>query len=1200
MATNAQKNGYKLFRYYEGLCSSKDFPKEIAKVLAIGVKDKEQRDIEGTVIVEPQILKESNWDIVFPAPDNAVAGEDGTVFDFADYNSKQDIPLSPAAYKAKILNQVDKITDTVILKTTTSPKAIAEEDVDDLTVDPASKSASLTMYLEIYKPTYVANPEEYPLDCEREGIVPQLITKEMYENSFKIVTETEDAIYLRLREQDPSIVRESEATLPGLAVRISDEDYEKYKTQLASLGYFVDGGNSAPIELNGSELAKIKQENAVLYNYFLSNINETGIEPKEYNRLTKVVMTFYRATDESGMIPEEYYAVKVDGYKTAVEYTIERGTEYYLSHVPLSEHVIPEFYVDGIYIPLHSSRYYYDAAENKIVFDENIIFEANDDGVLVLRYSYDKKNTNDAISERITMVNNHYVLMRIFDNINDEKNGPAENVYNARGEITQTNSHISPWAKLSWFRDFEEILKDTIDVDIGTNSLQDGTLFVPLETAGLNADTKMRYWLNTNNDRFSLIVMGNPSLDYSRDRHLIGACYCGAIDSFDYSINDTAGNFALFTSSSTEPCNTTLATEKQDAVIPSYVIEATDTYASKQEEIDALLEKCLFSYPYVHGQAEYILQADNKTYLNRQKNLYRYIILDENKNPVTALKPRKTLDNWGGTNGKYDSVTLYIEDADATRAEFANRNLTIHFLVNYYTEKNVITSGVARDAFGNIVDVDKVNTYGANTSDGVTSIMMFHTRSKAYYQKHHMLFATTEEYMSKVMYGKSAYTGEYYADRIKVTHGNDGPRGTLKDLLVIDSSSLYARDELVINKDFAKDPDEYEETFVFFPITAPFSPLSDSPNATYGLAIKKAEVEPSYTDELTLLRKAVDELRKKANSLWMPTDTDIYPMDKTSNGCGVYWKVTKAYEYVDGKAEESKYVPVKLVVTNNSVYSGDVQNNPMKANFDGDVQMTGLALQPGDSVSDGTTSYLKITGFEAGTHDNEKVYYGISDAPIAQLGGERKENDGTPIPDSAAHLKVVLFDGAMDHPEEDNAGGWEYGIDGVPYTGELLVQDDGSGDAVILDAAPNKYLMLYSAYPCDNNTKYIISKFACLPLKNEGEDPNALLKYPVTFTMTVVGGTGEIEYDADEGGMQAKTWVVSYGEASVTVDLYAGRYGDGQNDASFHAMPTIIQEHGGEQTELSDAVTAISASQYRFSVSDIKDGTKFNITFNRV
>ena len=77
-----------------------------------------------------------------------------------------------------------------------------------------------------------------------------------------------------------------------------------------------------------------------------------------------------------------------------------------------------------------------------------------------------------------------------------------------------------------------------------------------------------------------------------------------------------------------------------------------------------------------------------------------------------------------------------------------------------------------------------------------------------------MMFTTTEEYMSKVMYGKSMYTNEYYADRIKVTHGNDGPRGMLNDMLVIDNSSLYPFDELVINKDFEKDPEEYEEPYV--------------------------------------------------------------------------------------------------------------------------------------------------------------------------------------------------------------------------------------------------------------------------------------------------------------------------------------------------------------------------------------------------
>lgn len=1188
MATNAQKDGYKLFKYYEGLCSSKDFPKEIAKVLAIGVKDKAQKDIDGNVIVEPMILRDSNWDIVFPAPDDSVVGDNGAVFDLTDYNDNPEtIQLSPTVYKAKILNQVNKITNTVILKTTTSPKEIAEEDIDDLTVDPTSNSSRLTMYLEIYKPTYVANPEEYPLDCEREGIVPQVITKEMYEDSYKIITDTEEAIYLELKEQDPTIVREGETPLSGLAVRISNDDYNKYVAQLATLGYSVNSDDSVPVELNGAELAKIKQENAILYDYFINNINETGIEPREYNRLTKVVVTFYKATDDSGTVPVEYYSLKVDGFKNTVEYTITKGTEYHLKHAPLGDNVTPEFYIDGIYIPLHSSRYYYDTANNKLVFDENIIFEENEDGVLVLRYSYDKKNTGDAISDRTTMVNNHYVLMRIFDNINSENNGPAENVYNAKGDLSQTNSHISPWAKLSWYRDFEEVLKDTLDTDIGVNSVQDGTLFVPLETPGLNADTKMRYWLNTNNDRFSLIVMGNPSLDYSTDRHLVSVCYCGAIDSFDYSINDTAGNFALFTSSSTEPCNTTLTTEKQTTDIPSYVIEATDTYANKKEDIDSLKEKCLFSYPYVPGQASYTLQADNKTYLNRQK-VCRYIILDDNNNPMTALKPRKTIDNWGGSNGKYDSVTFYIEDEDVDRVDLANGNFTIYFLFHYYTEKNVITSGVTRDAFGNIVDVDKVNTYGANTSDGTTSIMMFHTRSKAYYQKHHMLFATTEEYMSKVMYGKSAYTGEYYADRIKVTHGNDGPRGTLSDLLVIDSCSLYARDELVINKDFAKDPDEYEETFVFFPITAPFSPLSDSPNATYGLAIKKSEVEPTYTDELILLRKAADELRKKAESLWAPTDTDIYPTEKTSNGCSVYWKVLPetACSYTGGVSSPSTYVPVKLVVTNNSTYMGNLQS-PILAENRSDNPDSKVKIVAGSTVSDGTTSYLTLTGFEA--NQGESLYYGIADAPIESFGGFFVDSDGATIPDSAAQLKAVLFDNAIDDTTEDDNGGWVYGIDGVPYSGVLTTNSDG--DIVILDATPEKYLVVYSAKESDDGTRCTISKFACLTLKDGSDNDNALLQYPITFTVTVTGGTGEIIYDQSAEGVQTKTWTTPFGQAKVELILHP-------THSNFNTMPSVISECGDVKDELTP--TKIDESHYRLSIDNIKDGTTINISFNRV
>ena len=172
MATNANDK-YKFFKYYEGLCSSKDFPKEIAKVLALSVKSPAQKDIDGNVILDPQILKTKNWDIVYPAPDETIAAtpENGLdaplILSYSSYvnyfNGTPDdmfSTLSPTHYRAKILNQIEKITDTVILRTTTTAKHLEAEDKDDLTVDATSNAADLTMYLEIFKPTYVANPEE--------------------------------------------------------------------------------------------------------------------------------------------------------------------------------------------------------------------------------------------------------------------------------------------------------------------------------------------------------------------------------------------------------------------------------------------------------------------------------------------------------------------------------------------------------------------------------------------------------------------------------------------------------------------------------------------------------------------------------------------------------------------------------------------------------------------------------------------------------------------------------------------------------------------------------------------------------------------------------------------------------------------------------------------------------------------------------
>ena len=121
MAANPN-NEYKVFRYYEGLCTSDDFPKEIAKVLSLGVKYSSFKDEDNNVIQEPTILRDKNWDIVYPAPDSTLG--------IKDYSN-----MTEEEYKKKINNQVSKISNTVILKTETTPKVISDLNIDDLTVD---------------------------------------------------------------------------------------------------------------------------------------------------------------------------------------------------------------------------------------------------------------------------------------------------------------------------------------------------------------------------------------------------------------------------------------------------------------------------------------------------------------------------------------------------------------------------------------------------------------------------------------------------------------------------------------------------------------------------------------------------------------------------------------------------------------------------------------------------------------------------------------------------------------------------------------------------------------------------------------------------------------------------------------------------------------------------------------------------------
>lgn len=1170
MAANANAE-YKMFKYYEGMCSSGDFPKEVAKVLALGVKSKVMKDLDGNIIKDAEVLRTKNWDIIYPAPDSAFEIKEGST------------PTS-SEYEAKIKNQVSKITDTVILKTKTTERPLTEEEKDDLTVDETANSPFLEMYLEIYKPTYITNPEEYPLDCERQGIIPKLITKELYEEKYKTRKHKEDALYQRLTP----VPREDESL--GPVNGLTYDEIDKYVMSIQNIcndpGFAPPQGqqNSTKKSINAADLAKIRKEDASLYSFILKNLNGgEGIEPKDYTLLESLLfdISIQSTTIAADGTEQVLYQIMLTGVTKLTYFEISENTTFQLEKAPIDTPA-PELYLNGVYTPIDTDLYTVNGQTIKFV--KPFTFEKAHDGVLVVRYEY-KTEQAKLITERETLLNNHYVLMRLFDHINEEKDGPAENIYNSAGDVIQTNSHVSPWSKLSWYHDFEEVMVDHLDEDVSINAISDGTVFAPLETPGLNEDTKIRYWVNTNNDRFSLIVMGNPSLDYTRDRHIISACYCGRIDSFENSINDTAGNFALFTSSSTEPCNTTLKTEKEISEMPNFVLTQEDVAngayignADFNNFVNWILPECITES---NGTREYLIQLPESTYYSREKWPKYFFANDSTGNivPITPLKQAYEREFYM-EDGKSSLLRIVVEQDD----EFPVGQCKLYVACNYYTEKMVITSGVARDVFGNVVDVAKEDSYGRNTSDGVTSIMMYHTRSKAYYQKHHMLFATTEEYMSKVMYGKSSYTGEYYADRIKVTHGNDGPRGILTDLLVIDSASLYALDELVINKDFEKDPDELEETFVFFPISAPYSPLSDSPNSTYGLAIKKQEVEPKYEDELKILNIAIQQLKTITENSWYPTETNIFPLESTDNGCSVYWKVIENTAYTvqknaAGKEIEvaSDYVPVKLAVVNTSVYKGD-ETKP--------IFPTGsTALAKGSKVANQTYSYLKITGFTAGS--NEQIMYGISDVPIESFG-------------TGAQIKAVMYDGAMDSGSER----WEYNIDGVPFTA-VIGNALPSTEVQLIDAAPDKYLILYSVSSESINAKdsesnepserHTITKFDCIPLCINSAPKNELLQYPCSINAYIEGGRGSIATTnaPSVSAQDVINMTINYGTSFELVML---PYSDGVTEYTAYKVIATIDGVDTEYTNFTD-VRFGNKQGKALSIPNVKSDVKLKVQF---
>lgn len=601
------------WRYYEGTTSANTILHDLTKVMCMAVKN-----------FDGSIIQSRNWDIVYPAVDtNPPEG---------DYVAPEDRRnLTEEEYIQKINNQLRQIKNKVILKTVTTPVKVEGDLIDDLEIEDDLNKDRIEMYIELYKPNYLLDPEQYEPETERYGLLPLL------------------------------------------------KSYDLSK----------------------------------------ENINNN----------------------------------------------------------------IPTPYI------------------NKLIRNNHHIYIRAFDSIEVITEPNNRTRVLD---------------VRPKDEVVDEWTG----------NILETSSHISEWGKLAWYQDFEEVARDIHDDDIGGDDISDGVDFMPTETPGINGNTRLRFWINTNNDRVVLCLMGNPSLEYSTNKFLTSMCYLGKINSFENSINDTAGNFAITTSSSTIPSKTVqkvLSTRvtrllDNDSLIKFENDGVTPAVGRGDGKINRFFIP--FKYSYVPGSLRVYLDD-----VEVNANFYR---VDNDLLEFTRTIP-------------YDGAIVSV------RAEFIIPEI----------DK---TEGVTRDEFGNVINVVQPNKYGQNTGTCVTDVTMYHTRSRAYWQKHGVMFNTTEEYMTKEMYGKSAYTDEYYADRVKVTHGNDGPRGMLDSCLVIDQSSLIPLDDLVINRDFKNDKSKKEETYIYFPVTAPYSAFSTGPNALSGIAILKDVKLPEPTNTEEALERVIDEI----------------------------------------------------------------------------------------------------------------------------------------------------------------------------------------------------------------------------------------------------------------------------------------------------------------------------------------------------
>lgn len=528
--------------------------------------------------------------------------------------------------------------------------------------------------------------------------------------------------------------------------------------------------------------------------------------------------------------------------------------------------------------------------------------------------------------------NYHHLFMRIFDNLNDTKDGPAENVIdNTTRDVIKWNSRSSEWCKLSWYTDFEDLFISDL---IGKPEEGDrrGVLRSPVIYSGLTSETKIKIWANINRSRVVLGVMGSPNVDFSDNKYLMSCSYIGQIDSFDFSVNDTVGNFGIFTTSSSSPAirQAVIKTRKTEPYPKGSVTPSRQTIATipstimnpSEYEIEyeiPSISSIPFDAKYVDGGPDW---GDRYVALDTIKVFYRtrsanIITLDngpwsnstiadnieipceislvdgERSKVKLKIKYKDVIEKTYGSlkDSALNSTQITLENRYWSNRSwnYINATTALELEFSYYTEYQDATGGVIRNKMGGVVKEIYPTTYGKNTANGMRDFAMYATYSKDYFQRHELAFVSTEEFMDKELYGKSVYTGEYLADRIKVIHPSEGPRGLLNGMITIDTSSLNPFNDLIINEGFAKYKDQPEELYKYFPITAPTCPFSSSPNGRHGIGILKDIRYPIPVTDEEIVDFALYEIERK----YMDLDTvieDFVLIDKSEHGAKITWE----------------------------------------------------------------------------------------------------------------------------------------------------------------------------------------------------------------------------------------------------------------------------------------------------------------------